>query len=436
MKTGTTVRTPRALICLASLFMLATAATGCGPQIFHSGFLASWSRDGSRVALVADPLHEDGNPETRKSGILIYSTATGKSKQIISTGEGLTCLHAQWSPFSNDLLFVTVDEQDQEDSQPGKPGSYLIWRVGPDGEGLRQLATGTYLGEGESGMTLLRPNAVTWGDQPGTYLLQQRVGEKVTAILFDPHTGGARQFLPDVADGYSLEPSPDRRKVAALLYDAPSGLARLFISDFGYGNWRLLDTLQCDAKQLEGLAPMIYWSPDSTRFVIPETASGNRAGEEDRGHLRLFETGRAGSSRIAEDRPQSVVQWSRDSRSLVYSAVDPDHDSNLTIYRVDLNSGRKTALISEGKNNLMAWNSETGRVYFYRTSGKDEASLNELISCAGDGSDARPEGFSFGGDHPSWCASSGGSSLVIYREPLAPTLLDITAPIRLVQLQF
>jgi len=435
METGSSARAPRALIWLAILFLLAPAVTGCGPHIFQSGFLASWSRDGSRVALVPDLLNEDGDPAARKSGILIYHTATGQSKQIVSAGAGLTCLHAQWSPFSNDLLFITVDREDEPDSQPGKPDSYVVWCVGPDGDGLRQLATGTYLGNGEDSMALLRPHAVTWGDQPGTYLLQQRIGNKVTAILFDPHTGGAKQFLPDAADGYSLEPSPDRRKVAALLYDASSGLARLFISDFGFGNWRLLDILQYDSAQLEGLAPMIYWSPDSTRFVIPETASGNRAGEEDQGFLRLFEVGRAGSRRIANDSPQSVVQWSRDSRSLVYSAVDAEHDSNLAIYRVDLNSGRRIPLISEGKNNLMVWNSQSGRIYFYRASGRDEKSLNELSSCAGDGSDVRPEGYSFGGEHPSWSASCGGRSLIIFREPVAPTLLDI-AGARAVRLQF
>ncbi len=436
METRSAVRAPQSFLLPAILVFFSLGMAGCGPQSFRGGFLASWSPDGSRVALVPDCLtSEDGESSPLKSGVWVYSNSTGRTKPVYSAGEGLICLHPQWSPFSDDLLFITVAEDPKEEEKGGKPDNYAIWCVGPDGEGLRHLATGSYRSDGEGSPALLLPNTAAWGDLPFTLLVQQRVGNKVTAFLLDPGTGGSRQFLPDLSDSYSLEPSPDRRKIAALLYDTESGLARLYLSDFGFGNWHLLDIMPFDSGQLDSLSPMIYWAPDSTGFVVPQAEQGMPTEKDRQGFLRLFDARTGGSRRIAGGNPQSVIQWDREGRSFVFSAAGGAKEADLTIYRVDVVSARQVALIPEGENHLMTWNSRDGRIYFYRTHHRKNSQVNEMFSCAADGSDERTEGFLFGGENPSWSSSADGESLIVFSAPRAPVLMNLTHA-RIAQLFF
>ena len=59
----------RMLLCFLPLIGIACLSAGCGPENCQARFLASWSADGTRVALVLDP---DTDSENR-SGLWIAS---------------------------------------------------------------------------------------------------------------------------------------------------------------------------------------------------------------------------------------------------------------------------------------------------------------------------------------------------------------------------
>ncbi len=413
------IRTLSYCIVLIAL-LLATAA--CGPEPVQNSYLANWSRDGKLVALVPDVLSEDDEPDRRPSGVWVYSAGAVGAREVFPAPQGLICFHPQWSPFCDELLFVTFEEKPESEAAAEESLGFSVWLVGPEGQAPHQVASGS-CSKGEAiALSPLRPNLATWGDLPGTVIYQKCVGGKVSAFILDLGNGAERRFLPGFADAYALEPSPDRRKAAALLYDADSGLAAIYISNFGFDNWRLLDVMPYDSSQLESLSAAIYWAPDSSSFIVPAVEPGADIGS--RGLLRRY-FARTGTARtIASGKPQSVVQWNSESTAFAFSAVGRGAESDLQIWRVDVATGRQVVLIPDGENHLMAWNPRDGRIYFYRTSRPDDSASSEVLSCAADGSDVRAEGLRLDEARPSWSASPDGSRLVFFADTRAPILLD------------
>lgn len=421
------LRSALGVICLlvASLLTL-----GCGPETYHGRFLASWSPDGSRAAAVPN-LMED---KIQNSGIWVFDSASGQSTQILALNDGRFCFHPQWSPFNNEILFGMIRKDDDEETKDPTDHRipYSVWVIGADGQGLRKVTDSTSLEVSHhSGMpAFLLPNTIAWGPLPGTVIFQTAAGEKIKALLLDPYTGHLAEFLPHAADAYSLEPSPSREKAAAVLYDEDAGTAEVLMSDFGVGNWRRLATIGFDSDQLGVLSPMIYWSPDSSCFVVPEEERGFGLKGKPHYYLRLFDARTGRSWKTAFGNPNTAIIWDSAGRNIFFSGPPmADDDSDSVIYRTDRRSGCTIPVVPEGDNFLISLNHENERIYFYRKlcvkcpDGSEKVTVRRLLSCASDGTDVRELGPWIENDGLIWSRSPDGRMLV-FPENL-PQLVDL-----------
>jgi len=413
---------------IGALLMLSLATLGCGPETYHGRFLASWSPDGSRAAAVPNLTEEIPG-----SGIWIFDARSGLSKQIFALRDGRYCIHPQWSPFMDEILFAIIRKDDEETKSPtDNQIPYSVWTIGADGYGLRKIADSTSVEtSGHSDLPRIAlPNTVAWGAVPGTVIFQRAVSDKVTALLLDPYTGWLTEFLPHPADAYSIEPSPSRRYVAAVLYDEHADTAEVFLADFGFNNWRRLATIGFDTDQLETFSPMIYWAPDSSCFVLPEKETGLGLKGRPQYYLRLFDVQTGRSWIAASGNPSTAILWDGESRSFFFSGTSTgDDDSDSAIYRVDRRTGTTVPLVSQGDNFLLSWNQGDERVFFYQRihvkgpRGSEEITARRLLSCASDGTDVRELGPWLESDSVIWSTSPGGRWLIFLNS--APQFVDL-----------
>lgn len=402
---------------IGTLLMFSLIALGCGPETYHGRFLASWSPDGSRAAAVPNLMEEIPH-----SGIWIFDARSGQSKQIFALQDGRFCIHPQWSPFTDEILFAIIRKDDEETKSPtDNEIPYSVWSIGADGYGLRKITDSASIEtSGHSDLPRIAlPNTVAWGAIPGTVIFQKAVGDKVTAQLLDPCTGRLTEFLPHPADAYSIEPSPSRRYVAAVLYDEHDDKAEVFLADFGFNNWRSLATIGFDSDQLQIFSPMIYWAPDSSCFVLPEEEPGLGLKGRPQHYLRLFDV-QTGRSRIATSGdPNTAILWDGESRSFFFSGtMTGDDNADSGIYRVDRRTGTTVPLVSQGDNFLLSWNQDAERVFFYQKirvkgpKGSEEITTRRLLSCASDGTDVRELGPWLKSDSVIWSTSPCGRWLI------------------------
>ena len=414
---------------VGALLMLSLIAPGCGPETYHGRFLASWSPDGSRAAAVPNLTEEIPD-----SGIWIFDARSGQSRQIFALKDGSYCIHPQWSPFSDEILFATIRKDEGETKNPTDPEvPYSVWSIGADGHGLRKITDSTSVEtSGDSDYPRIAlPNTVAWGAIPGTVIFQKAVSDKVTALLLDPYTGRLTEFLPHPADAYSLEPSPSRRYIAALLYDKHTDTAEVFLADFGFDNWRRLATIGFDSDQLKVFSPMIYWAPDSSCFVLPEKEEGPGLKGRPQHHLRLFDVQTGRSWVIVPGNPNTAILWDGESRSFFFSGTSTadDEDSDSAIYRVERRNGRTIPVVSEGDNFLLSWNQDDERVVFYQKirvkgpKGSEEITTRRFLSCASDGTDVRELGPWIEDDGVIWSTSPGGQWLIFLNN--TPRFVDL-----------
>ncbi|HYK88750.1 MAG TPA: hypothetical protein VE398_08270 [Acidobacteriota bacterium] len=418
-------------ICFCSIWLLTLALVtmGCGPETYHGRFLATWSPDGSRAAAVSNLLEEAPD-----SGLWVFDVYTGRSRKIVALNDGANCIHPQWSPFADEILFATVREEKGTKGPTNNLLPYSVWIIGAGGYGLRKIADSTSVDTDDSDFPRIAlPNTVAWGAEAGTVIFQGAVGEKVTALHFDPYTGRLIEFLPHPADAYSLEPSPSRRKVAVVLYDGQAREAEVFLSDFGFGNWRKLATVGFDASQLSVFSPMIYWSPDSSCFILPEEDHSYDLEGRPQHFLRLFEVRTGRSRKIASGNPNTPILWDGDSRWFFFSGTaNGEEGSNSAIFRVDRQAGGAIPIVvSEGDGYLMSWDRIDARLYFYETftlhnpGDAGEMTTRKFFSCAADGSDIRELCPPVEGDGIVWSLSPTGHSLVLLNS--VPRLMDLSS---------
>ncbi len=412
----------RSYLYLLVLFGLSLVLAGCGPDSRQASFLVSWAPDGCRVALV--PNFMDDTLEA--SGVWIYSSNTGRKVQVAAVRKDVICAHPRWSPSGDELLFAAVDKRQSESPEVEGSIPFSVWAVGSEGQAPRQLAES----ESTDGDAFLIPNAVMWGPTAGTILFQKAVGDKVMVLELNLKTEALSQYLPDVSDQYRLEPSPDRSRVAAILFDKESESARVYLADFARGDWRLIDNLEFDRDQI-GISPVIYWAPDSSQFVVPEKPKGAAAAGREQGSLRLFDARSGASCRIFSANPASAIFWNRQSSVFVFSE---QKGLNEIIRRVDLRSGTVNTIVPDGRHQLLGWNHEDGRIYFFRAEAEenskameDQGELLRLFSCTATGTDARSLGLLSANGKPSWSLSPGCNQMMIFDAPDAPAHLNFSS---------
>ncbi len=384
--------------------------------------LVDWSPDRSRAALVPNYMGDDPGAY----GIWVYDFETGNTKCIFEAPKGAACTHPQWSPAGDELLFGMVLDADSNSPEGDGSVSFSVYAIRPDGRELRRLVDSRTA----SPEIFVMRNAMSWGPAAGAILFQQSVGDKITAMHLDLASGEINQYLPDLSDFYSLEPSPDRRLVAVLLYDKESDLARVYLADFAAADWRLLETLQVDVDRLGTHSQEIYWSPDSTKFAVPEKVKAASDEEDACGYLRVFDVVAQSSRRFPAREPSPAILWNQDSSALVF-AVPKEPAAG--IFRADLSSASVSMIVPGPENSLLSWNHQDGRIYFFRTSDtgatrpvSGERFEHRLFSCDTEGNGARTLGRFYTSRDPYWNLSPDGSQMVLFEDAGAPDLIYLT----------
>jgi hypothetical protein len=353
--------------------MIVLTGTGCGPDHAWPDCMAGWSADGAKVALVPNFL--DGDIE--ESGLWVQDFASGTTRRLLELPPDLYCLHPEWSPAGDEILFTIVDKDPVQDTDGNF--RYSIWTIGSRGEGLRRIAEDTSPGEADWAPILL-PGAVRWGAFPGTMIFQHAQGNLVTALWTDPYTGRGGAFLPAYADAYTIQPSPCRRWATALLYrnSDEHRTAEVLLSDFGYGNWRSLGVIElyCDSPEAS-LTRAIAWAPDSSAFVVSEVGDGDSETER---LLRLFDTRTGCWTFFQADGLNASVWWDDSGSGFFYSSATG-------LYHVDAAKRWATRLIEGAGIRLLSLNGSNGRLYFYMEADGDTDPRRYFYSCRKDGLD-------------------------------------------------
>ncbi len=333
---------------LVVLLAAVSLASDCGPERIDPGCLVTWSPDGTKAALVPSAL-EDG-----ESGLWVYDAATGELTRIFDPGPNWECLQPQWSPFNEEILFTLVPTEDPA----GEAGSYSVWVVRADGREPRQVARGTTSPEVTP---LLTRHSVTWGAIPGTVIFQIGRADEVTAEVFDPYTGRHEPFLPRWSEAYTIEASPSRKLVAALLFEDHGRTGSVFVSEFGFGNWRLLGTVLSDPDWLQEGAPVLFWAPDSSCFVVTEAEEGIASA----GHgLRRFDARTGRSELVSRGRINAPVLWGPRASYFLFSGTDDSGRGLAGVFRVDLKQCRTVPLVEAENALLLGWNREQNEFLF------------------------------------------------------------------------
>ncbi len=393
-------------------------SAGCGPDVHETSFLVSWSPDESRVAIVPDFLNDEV-----ESGIWVFDSRTGKTTQIVLSAEHTVCVHPQWSPLGDRLLFATVEDDSDDDDAPHQ---YSIYVVNPDGLALSEVVRSTT----SDGTAFLSRNALMWGPAPGTVVFQREVDGKVTAELLDLTTGQSEPYLPHGADVYSLEPSPDGRMVAVLLYDNDTASGEIYVARSDALNWHIIGTFGISRNRVEMAQRLIFWSPDSTRIAIPELTIDEQEITKESSYIRVTDV-RTGESLRMQANSASAIFWSENGDSLLFSeAVE---EGRTAILRFDLTSGERRVIVSGEDDELLTLNREDGRMYFWRsgvwtTSSTSRKRIQErrLFACHEDGTAARTFGLFDIGEDPSWNVSPAGNRIVIFNDATSGGVVNLT----------
>ncbi len=420
MRAERTTRRMLAKLSLIATLVLLLTLTACDREDDEqAASLIDWSPDGSKAALVPDFIKDD--PDV--SGIWVYDFRTGATSHIFAAPKGAICTHPHWSPAGDEILFAMVHGSEEDSPESGESIAFSVYAIRADGQSLHWLADSRSTDPED----FLMHNAVSWGPTPGTILFQQSAGDRVTAMRLDLANGEIGQYLPDSSDSYSLEPSPDRRRVAALLSDKESGSARLYLADFDAAEWRFVETLEVDTDQMKKRSQAIYWSPDSSKFVVPEIERATADEKDARGYLRLFDDATGWSNRFPGGDSSSAIMWNRESDAFVFAVSETP---GAGIYRADFPSGSVRMIVPGTENRLLSWNHQDGRIYFFRTNrtekprpADEERFEHRLFSCDAEGDAGRTPGRLSTSGSPFWNLSPDGSQMVLFEYAEAPDLI-------------
>jgi hypothetical protein len=353
-----------AACCLALLtsFVL----LGCGPNSYHAHFLVSWSIDGTLAAVV--PSIFDDN--VAESGVWVVDPASGKTRSIYRAPEGYACFQPQWSPFGPEVLFGVFKKDGDDENGSGTVIS--LWIARQEGYGARKVGEAVVNRDDDS---VLMPNGIAWGPNPGTIIAEQRVDDvRSTAVLLDLCTGARRPILPHPSERYAIEISPSRKLITAVLLGSEEEPAELWVADFAEPIWRRLGYVSPDPEMIDQHSPLIYWTPDSSAILVVEAERSAGTTETTRhfasciavetGAVTAFETGRM----------NAPLRW-KGASELCYSA--DGGVSGAGIFRLDLRSGSR-ALVEAGEGiRLLYVDSNSGAITFFTQDSVDGAAHKE-----------------------------------------------------------
>lgn len=400
-------------ILLAAMVML----QGCHPESKESSFLAAWSPDGSRAALVSNLMDED----EKESGIWVLDVKSGNARQIYKAPESYYCIHPQWSPFGSELLFGLLQVPRDESGPDSDRLRLSVFIIGEDGMGLRKAAETELLEH-----SALWPNRIAWGPLPGTIIIEEPVdAERNAAVLIDLRDGLRQQFLPGKTDAWLWEASPSGRQVAALLFNDEQETADVYLSDCPLAGWRQLQTIHFDGRGDQRHAPMISWSPDSTSFVVGEMDDRRTPTEDDRYWLSLFDASTGESRRVAEGRPNGPICWNKDGSRFLFAGDALGRQTG--IFLVDVMAGTESCVLRGEGLHPLAWDRSENTISCFRQSEGGNSSGQAEDSCFPAAADNRFSAVTarlLQGD-VGWSVSPDGAHALFFGDSVPVVALDL-----------
>jgi hypothetical protein len=198
--------------------------------------------------------------------------------------------------------------------------------------------------------------------------------------------------------------------VASVAY-REDGTARVLISDFGMGNWRTLADLQIDPEHPARSSEVVCWSPDSSRFAVPEV-------DRTAHHLRVFDVQEGRSRRVARAFVAGPILWDDDSATLLFSGGSSRDDAGpMGILRVHVDSQRVTTVLLADDLLLLAKNAARNRLLFTGPVHTEDGLLHMFFSCSttGYGLATLPVDSGAAG-HPPVSVSPDGATLALIGE--------------------
>jgi Tol biopolymer transport system component len=168
-----------------------------------------------------------------------------------------------------------------------------VWRIDPDGSGLRQLTRGA----GEELMTL---------SPDGRTLLFSRADERGTIWSLDPVAGGEPKLLVSDSTGDRPAISPDGRLIGYGKFETVDGLVRRRLVLIPIGGGDPVATFS-----LPDTTGTAIWGPDSRSMVLLDRAGGWNA------FRRSMDGGEPVPLTRFADGVCDYIGWSRDGARLV-----------------------------------------------------------------------------------------------------------------------
>lgn len=406
-------------IMIAMFVLTSFVLIGCGPETYQAPFLVTWSADGAQAAVVPN-IFDD---KTTESGLWLYDRASGKVWPVYRGQEGYACIQPQWSPFGPELLFGTFKKEDDEERSAGTVVS--LWVVRAEGYGARQVAE-TLINDDDD--SILMPNGIAWGPNPGTILFQKRVDDHTsTAVVQDLCTGGLWQILPHPAASYTIEISPSRKLIAAALISRKEDPAELWVADFAEPIWRRFGSVTLDPDLVDRHSSVITWAPDSGSILVSETESPTETAHSQRYYLRWIDVKSGASKRIETGKNNAPPRW-RNAFELFYGAEVGDGRSG--IFELNLHTGVSRLVVSGEEIHLLSWDAASSALSFYAeesVKGADnkETNLIHFFRCSESGSDRREIMSPLASDDLGWAVSPDGGHAILFATSQPVISLDL-----------
>ena len=315
---------------------------GSEPRTLHTaeGRIApfDWSPDG-RFILAA---RRGGDPYAAE--IVLVATADG----VITVLETLGPSRPQGAAFSPDGRFIVYDRPSEEYADQR---DIFVMRL--DGRQKTRIVDDSsndyVLGWAPDGDHILFCSDRT--GTPGVWLLPMSDGRP---------TGAPELVLPDTWGVAPVEFLPDGR----YYYGVQTGAQDLYVTTLGadYNSVAVPPTLATPRRLGNTTYPA--WSPDGRHLAYIRT-SGVLAGKRRSLVIRSLETGEVRQFHLGDGlSPFAAPRWAPDGRSLVLVAGDASGPTG--VYRVDVQTGRSEALVSERLPGGDIDLSPDGRFLYYR----------------------------------------------------------------------
>ena len=280
------------------------------------------SPDSSEVVFVAARVSEDRR--SRESSLWLVSTA-GDDEPVQLTA-GLKDKHPRWSPDGSRIAFLRPVAVSDEDEADKEAQVFELRRAGGEAQPLTEIDGGVA--------------AFTWSPDGSSLLIERRTEEPSEEAETGAGTGEAEASEDATQADASQEPEPDVRVIRDAFYKRDS-------SGYLDAKRRHLWLFDLESKALRQLTAGADWndenpdfSPDGKRLAYDSDHSGDELDGGDNDDLWIIEIDSEGAEALPTatqltDHPHSDTspRWSPDGRWIAYLHTEAPYEQTDVLLR-------------------------------------------------------------------------------------------------------